>query len=375
MWYTLSIVAGTVVCGCFNSLLTKYQDNQCVANCTDPDLSKHKLYEQPGIQTLQMFLGELGIYLVYRLSKASQRYDQYTALPDTEAPPSSMKRNVLLAIPSVCDMLATSLMNVGLMYTPVSIYQMTRGAVVLFVALLSVLFLQRRIRKLEWVALFVVTFGIAIVGYSGLNHAGPSENPELVVLGILLIIVAVALQAAQFVVEEKILSHYLFTPIKLVYTEGFFGVTILILLLVVGNFVAQQTESPERFADSPFNLRESISQTLSLRAVLTSSLLIMVCISTFNFCGVSLTQRLSATSRSTIDSCRTLLVWLVAMCLGWESFHFLQSVGFATLVFGTLCFNGVLQPEEWLWVPVFLKDTEHKDERVIDVVDEPIERM
>jgi len=36
-------------------------------------------------------------------------------------------------------------MNVGLLYTPVSIYQMTRGALVLFVALLSVLFLRRRL--------------------------------------------------------------------------------------------------------------------------------------------------------------------------------------------------------------------------------------
>lgn len=37
------------------------------------------------------------------------------------------------------------LMNVGLLYTPVSIYQMTRGALVLFVGMLSVVFLRRRL--------------------------------------------------------------------------------------------------------------------------------------------------------------------------------------------------------------------------------------
>jgi drug/metabolite transporter (DMT)-like permease len=36
-------------------------------------------------------------------------------------------------------------MNVGLLYTPVSIYQMTRGALVLFVGIFSVIFLQRRL--------------------------------------------------------------------------------------------------------------------------------------------------------------------------------------------------------------------------------------
>jgi hypothetical protein len=38
---------------------------------------------------------------------------------------------------------ALQLMNVGLLYTPVSIYQMTRGALVLFVGVFSVLFLHR----------------------------------------------------------------------------------------------------------------------------------------------------------------------------------------------------------------------------------------
>lgn len=36
-------------------------------------------------------------------------------------------------------------MNVGLLYTPVSIYQMTRGALILFVGVLSVIFLRRRL--------------------------------------------------------------------------------------------------------------------------------------------------------------------------------------------------------------------------------------
>lgn len=36
-------------------------------------------------------------------------------------------------------------MNVGLLYTPVSIYQMTRGALVLFVGFLSVAFLRRHL--------------------------------------------------------------------------------------------------------------------------------------------------------------------------------------------------------------------------------------
>ena len=52
-------------------------------------------------------------------------------------------------------------MNVGLLYTPVSIYQMTRGALVLFVGVLSVLFLSRRLWLYQYVVPSVPPLRIA----------------------------------------------------------------------------------------------------------------------------------------------------------------------------------------------------------------------
>lgn len=76
-------------------------------------------------------------------------------------------------------------MNVGLLYTPVSIFQMTRGALVLFVGILSVLFLHRRLHLYQWFALIVVMGGIAVVGLSGslvkkaLGETDPSQQQPL----------------------------------------------------------------------------------------------------------------------------------------------------------------------------------------------------
>ena len=64
----------------------------------------------------------------------------------------------------------------------------------------------------------------------------------------------------------------------------------------------------------------------------------------FNFFGLSVTRSVSATSRSTIDTCRTLFIWIVSLGLGWETFKWLQVVGFALLVYFTFLFNGVVQP-------------------------------
>jgi hypothetical protein len=50
--------------------------------------------------------------------------------------------------------------------------------------------------------------------------------------------------------------------------------------------------------------------------------------------SVTCTQALSGASRATIDACRTVFVWLVALWAGWETFHNLQVVGFIVLVSG-----------------------------------------
>ncbi|KAG7193748.1 uncharacterized protein KQ657_000439 [Scheffersomyces spartinae] len=387
------VVVGTLISGAGNSLLTKFQDNQCVKHCSNPDPTKHLKFEQPALQTLQMFVGELAVYLIYHLVYKSlfSNRNGYTAVLESgeEVQDIHPGRNIGLfaslkfALPSTCDLCATTLMNLGLIYTPVSVYQMTRGSLVLFVAIMSVIFLKRHITKLEWVSLGLVTLGVAVVGYSGSQHSGKKtesttivvgeDSAALVVFGISLIVIAEICQAVQFVSEEHILKEYPLVPLQLVYFEGFYGVTILTFVMIVLTVILGITLPTKQFEKSPFNLPEALSQMGSSPAVLFSSILIMISIASFNYCGMTLTHQILATSRSTVDTCRTLIVWVLAMFMGWESFHFLQFIGFAILVFGTLCFNGVLEPEKWSYVPGVLKET--PNERLIDTIDEQIDRM
>lgn len=360
------LVLGTLISGAANSLFTKYQDGQCVLHCDNPDQSKHVNFEQPALQTMQMFVGEFAMiiifYLIYRTDLFSRKTD-YLPIDNQQGEDEerrfSLFDNVKLAVPAICDLLCTTLLNIGLVYTPVSIYQMTRGSLVLFVAILLVIFLKRRVTKLEWISLSLVTFGVGLVGLSGSSNSGHAEKEEssqLVIFGIGLIVFAEFLQSFQFVVEEQILAHKSIIPIKLVYCEGFYGLTTLVLVTVVLNFVIGYALTPEEFLKSPFNIHESLRQMFYLTSIWGSSICIMVSIAAFNFFGISITNELSATSRSTVDTCRTLLVWAFAIIAGWEEFHLLQFTGFALLVFGTLCFNKVIEPEHWAWVPAMLKD-------------------
>lgn len=417
------LVTMMLVTGVCNTILNKYQDMQCVRDC---DTNEPKLFEQPVIQTAQMFIGEMGCWLVLGLSILYKKYisprisgDQSPLLAGGYRPvrgedgglddddedrtldgPSDQRhikpvnedesriplrgwRIFLLAAPSVCDITGTTLMNVGLLFVAASIYQMTRGALVLFVGLFSVIFLRRKLYLYQWSALFVVVLGVALVGLAGAlfgdqsghdltQDDGVSANtagtPEAVrtIIGVLLIAAAQIFTASQFVLEEWILENYEMDPIEVVGWEGIFGFSVtfvgmLIMYAVVGSTAAGK--------HGYFDMKEGLHQMVSNRAVAVSSILIMISIGGFNFFGLSVTRTVSATSRSTIDTCRTLFIWIVSLGLGWESFKWLQVVGFGLLVYGTFLFNDIIQPPLKACLPPNAREGE------VLLPEEPIEHI
>jgi drug/metabolite transporter (DMT)-like permease len=333
--------------------LTAVQDMQCVANCDDPNPAKHKHFEQPVIQTLQMFVGESGCWLVVlassifarfsRKSSGSATYqpldtedrpEQGRAQEDIETPadvtntpakpfadtvgvgnrlPLKGWKILLLALPACCDIAGTTLMNVGLLFVAASIYQMTRGALVLFVGLFSVIFLKRHLSAFKWVSLFIVVSGVAVVGLAGAleNKATvpgtrpPNGTSELgnklshnalhmvrdmvksvksnaqthtaaqTIVGICLIAGAQIFTASQFVIEESIMAKYELDALVTVGWEGVFGFSVTAIGMVILHFAVGRTDAGR---GGYFDAREGLSQVFRHRAIAASSLLTMVSI-------------------------------------------------------------------------------------------------
>jgi hypothetical protein len=130
-------------------------------------------------------------------------------------------------------------------------------------------------------------------------------------------------------------------PLKVVAWEGIFGFTVTIIGQIILHFTVGVSKAGTA---GFFDAEEGYREVFSNRAIGISSLFIMVSIGGFNFFGLSVTRSISATSRSIIDTCRTLFIWLVSLGLGWETFKWLQVVGFALLVYGTFLFNELVRP-------------------------------
>ena len=75
-------------------------------------------------------------------------------------------------------------------------------------------------------------------------------------------------------------------------------------------------------------------------------------IALFNVSGMTVTKYLSATTRSTIDTFRTLGICALSVALGWEVLYpvsgTVQILGFVILAYGTFMFNGVISPPHFL---------------------------
>lgn len=396
----LLLAAGLIVSGCMNSIFTKYQDNQCVAHCDDP--KRRRNFEQPVLQTLQMFIGEVSCALLL-VSEFVRYYKKYlSSLSEESAGLVDAEDNAYgaieesgyltkqriswynclwFALPAICDICGTTLMNLGLIYVSVSIYQMIRGALILFVAIFSIMFLKRTISNIEWASLFVVVIGITVVGYTGstVKHleqisADAVEANAKAVVGIFLVLLAQVFTATQFVIEEHIMNKiYISQPGKIVALEGLFGTGVtlggMVLLHVFSVWINHNHK-----ATNKFNMAVAFDEFFTNRAILVSGIGAMFSIAAFNIVGVTVTKKLSATSRSTIDTCRTLLVWLVSMTLGWESFNTLQLFGFALLVVGTLIFNKIVVIDD-KYLPLILQAPVHNPALIDEVVNEQIERQ
>ena len=278
----------------------------------------------------------------------------------------------IVALPAMCDILSTTLLNVGPLFVVPSIYQMTRGSVVVFSALFSVWFLNRRIDGSKWLALFLIVLGVAVVSLAGTVeedptsdalphlspalHAPPFSPDEIqistpsqaslthaprAIIGICLIIFASIFAAAQFVLEESIMSHYPITPLELVGYEGVSGLLVMLCAQAIAHITYGSTNQGR---ESVFDIRPGWLQVTHNPRIYTASVLMMVATGIYNYFALTVTSSLGAAHRTAIDALRTVLVWIVGLAFGWESFKWLQLVGFMGLVVGNLIFNDVMRP-------------------------------
>lgn len=309
-----------LISGSCNTLLMKFMVMQKVPESAG---GVGTGFDQPYFQTLLMMVGEFLCLIAY-----------YTAGRDQNLNFSEVPKSIF-AFACLFDWTATTLVNMAYMCLPASIIQMTRGAIVIFTCLLSVFFLGKRQYRYHIVGVFMVAVGITLVSLSTFIHPAHAPTADSIsnsvkLFGIGLCLSAQIFQASMIVYEEKIMSKYTVPPLLVVGMEGTFGIIFGVILLCGLN--AYGTE----------NTPGAIYQITHSKPLLMAVVGSIFSIAFFNFSGVTVTQKASAVSRSTIDVSRTIIIWAVELAMGWNSFSSLQLSGFVVLAFGTMIYNRLI---------------------------------
>ena len=249
-----------------------------------------------------------------------------------------------LIIPALFDFICSVLMNISLILVAASVYQMLRGMIIIFTAGMSIMFLKRKLYRHHWSSMTVIFIGVTLVGVAALTEE-QRDDTKTSVLGIIVMIVAQFFSACLFIVEEKILGSYYLDPLMVVGLEGFWGLLLCCILLPI----FQQIECTGELC--PYGRLEDTMRAFrdfnANKNLIILSLLICIAIALFKSFGVSVTKNASSANRSTVDTSRTVLIWIFFMFVPvyneyFETFKILQLFGFLMLVCGTLVFNEIV---------------------------------
>ena len=144
--------------------------------------------------------------------------------------------------------------------------------------------------------------------------------------------------------EEKFVKKYDIMPLNVIGLEGSFSLTILTFLLVVFFFIPPFLGilDGDRMEDALDGFVQLGNNPLLLTSFACTTLALCIAL----IAGIHVTRQLSAVHRIIIDSGRSIAVWGISLAASWQSFLWLQVIGFFVMSLGVLIFNDILIGEQ-----------------------------
>jgi drug/metabolite transporter (DMT)-like permease len=319
-------------------------------------------FDPPLFQTWVMFLGmmfALPAHFISEWYKGYKLQNEPVLLAELRAEQAKVtsRTYMLLAIPSVFDLLATVLMVFGLLHVNASIWMLLRGGGIVFVALMKNYILDDRLKPSMWLGVAIIGVAVAMVGYSSqLGHPRAESGKEdkagaaEALVGVLMTLAGTFVQSVQYTYEEKVMSGNISAPPwLLIGMEGFCGTVLCTFLLYP---LAWLVPGPDHGSfENPLN---TYAMLQSSPAAVALSLTFCVLVFVLNSFSVLVTFMMSSVWHAILDNFRPLTIWVVELLLyysfthgrfgeRWNTGSWLQLAGMAVLLVGTAIYNGSLK--------------------------------
>lgn len=358
-WMVVFNIVGMLLTGTLNTLCTKIQFTLTSVGID----GKPELFHKPWFATLNMLFAMGLVGVVDKIYRKCYPPRSAMASPlmvdriyDGSGPGSSTygKKVVLVIVPAAFDIAATALCAIGMLYIPASVWQMLRGSAVVFSAILSVMFLKRKLLAFNWIGLFLCILGVSIVGVAnvwGTESVNTTDSDSAAMLfGMGLVLAGQVVQAGQVVAEEYLMKEVDLPAMEIVGFEGLWGTLIMVLIVYPLLWVLPGDDGGH--LENPI---DTIALLENNRTLLCVVLLFLFSCGTFNATGIAVTSHLSSIHRMMLDLSRTVMIWGFGLVVHyyfdpnsafgevWTPYSYLQLIGFAILVVGQTIYGEILK--------------------------------
>jgi drug/metabolite transporter (DMT)-like permease len=270
----------------------------------------------------------------------------------------------MIALPASCDLIATAAGCIGILYLPASVWQMLRGSTLVFVAIMSVVFLKRELKGYHYLGLSLCLVGVTLVALSNIlgttkkestsdddgGVVAPGSSSADVAFGMVVVLFGQIVQSSQCVAEEWLMKGVDLPAMVVVGYEGLWGVLIFFTIVYPALWLIPGSDHG--------HVEDPIDTWVMFK---NSSRVMIVCLAytfscaTFNACGIAITGALSAVHRMMIDASRTMIIWAVGLIVhycfdekspfgeAWTPYSFLQLFGFVVIILGQTTYGCILR--------------------------------
>jgi len=265
---------------------------------------------------------------------------------------------MLLAIPSVFDLIATCLMVFGLLHINASVWMLLRGGGIVFVALMKNYVLKDKLKPSMWAGVGIIGIAVVLVGMSsGVGAKSEDADGEddgsavmEAVFGVLITLAGTFVQSVQYTYEEKVMSGDISAPPwLLIGLEGLTG-TLLSTFVLYPICWAIPGNDHGSFEDPVNTFTKLANSPPAMAFAITFCVLVFV----LNSFSVLVTYMMSSVWHAILDNFRPITIWIVELMIfyaftegsygeAWTEGSWLQLGGMIILLFGTAVYNGSIQ--------------------------------
>ena len=258
---------------------------------------------------------------------------------------------MLVALPSLTDMISTVLSTFGLPLISLSLAFIFKGARVVFSALLTVFFLRRKLYGYHWLSVCMCVLGLGIGASSQLLSEPSSFGGVVLVLG------SEVFKSLRVILEERLMKSKSFEPTFLVGVEGLYGTFIFgVALIVVWLGVSGDDHG------SFENLEDTFHRISESRTLLALLLIFPVVTCITSIASAVVTKNLSAVHNGFISVARVGILWIFELIMyysltgspigkqlgePWNEYSWLKLIGFIVVFVSTLIYDEDLKLRCW----------------------------